>query len=484
MDQSINSTPVRPKTIHVICIGGSGLRILRSFIMLLSSGYDIPGYKVKPYIVDPHLQSEDLKRATELITWYQEIYSSDNAGFFRVPLEIENINKLNAMEAGSEPNQSFGDFIGYQQISSRSDSKAVIDILYNGINITKSMSVGFKGSPNVGSVVFKDFVQGTWFQNHLTHLSNDDRVIVIGSLFGGTGASGIPAIAKALKTRSPQLKIAAIALTPYFKLHKPDPNATDKEIDSETFEAKSLAALNFYSNNDFGIDSFYVIGDSGCDNYYQYDEATQGNLAHFIEMVAATAIKEFAGTPEASMQPWNMFFTADLQSTMLYDHCNPGLKEVSESLANFYAFSKFLHLMRNDRQYPFNKRFYHPVIKSPKTADRMRALDRLIYSEDPAMDSFIRWMGEMRDNTRSFNAVNTEDILSPEGQIQTYRFAPQTPNPVFNGTEKLSRTNMSDYFLAINDIYRQTLKKPEPIDSVAKFLNICHRGIIKVNSKE
>ena len=51
---------VRQSTLHVFCIGGSGLRILRSLIMLLASGYDIKGYKIKPYLVDPHLQSKVL----------------------------------------------------------------------------------------------------------------------------------------------------------------------------------------------------------------------------------------------------------------------------------------------------------------------------------------------------------------------------------------------------------------------------------------
>lgn len=74
-----NSHTVEPRTntIHVLCIGGSGLRVLRSLIMLFSSGYDIPGYIVRPYIIDPHLQSEDLKFVTELIAKYQKLQSND-----------------------------------------------------------------------------------------------------------------------------------------------------------------------------------------------------------------------------------------------------------------------------------------------------------------------------------------------------------------------------------------------------------------------
>lgn len=478
-----SSQPIpRSKTIHVICIGGSGLRVLRSFLMLLSSGYDIPGYTVRPYIVDPHLQSNDLKFATELITKYKKLHSNDNKGFVQVPLLVDNLDNLNVMKVDSTLNQSFGDFIGYEKMTHQSDQHNMVDMLYNSININKSMNVGFKGSPNVGSVVFQDFINGKWFQNKFGNLTTNDKVILIGSLFGGTGASGIPAIAKALKEKSKNLEVAAIALTPYFKLSKPDSGATDKEIDSDIFNVKSLAALNYYNESNLGIDNFYVVGDSLSKNY-AYDEVNQGNEAHFIEMVAATAVKHFATTSKSENEHWNMFFTDDLQSTMLYNHCGEGLHDALDCLANFYAFCKFFTMMRKDPFYPVNKKFYKVIKKGQREADQFKALEDLIYSKDISMDSFVRWMGEMRDNTRSFNAVNTVDIKSPEGQIKEYRFTPETSNVVFNGTDKLQTINMSDYFLAINNKYRESLKTTDQISEVAKFLNIASSGIREVNSK-
>ena len=140
--------------------------------------------------------------------------------------------------------------------------------------------------------------------------------------------------------------------------------------------------------------------------------------------------------------------------------------------------------MQKDNFYPFYRRFYKAKSESSEndTADRIKTLRDIIYDEDGG-DSFIKWLGELRDNNRSFQAVRTDDITSPQGQITTYGFSPKTDNPVFNGTEKLSKVNMSDYFLAINNEYRKTLKQKDQIDTVAKFLNICHKGIIEVNSK-
>lgn len=470
----------RTNTLHVLCIGGSGLRVLRSLIMLFSSGYDIPGYIVRPYIIDPHLQSEDLKFVTELIAKYQELQSNDNKGFLKVPLSIDNMNNLNVMKVDNTQQQSFGDFIGYKKFAHQSNEQYIVDMLYSGLNLDKSMNVGFKGSPNVGSVVFQEFINGEWFQKNFSNLTSNDKIILIGSLFGGTGASGIPAIAKELKSKSKQTKISAITLTPYFKLKKPDQKMVDKDIDSDIFNIKSLAALNYYNQNNPGIDNFYVIGDSMSEDY-EYDEVKQGNKAHFIELVSATAIKHFAITDDENNNRWNMFFTNELQPTMLYDDCGDGLNDVIFCLANFYAFCKFFTLMKKERFYPFYRLFYKEILDNQDNSDKIKLLEDLIYNSENT-DSYIRWLGELRDNTRSFNVINTSDIKSPYGQISYYSFEPQTNNPVFNGTEKFIKRNMSDYFLSINNCYRKSLRTTDQMNKVAKLLNISYSGIIEVNS--
>ena len=120
-------------------------------------------------------------------------------------------------------------------------------------------------------------------------------------------------------------------------------------------------------------------------------------------------------------------------------------------------------------------------MENQDNSDKIKLLDDLIYNSENT-DSYIRWLGELRDNTRSFNVINTSDIKSPYGQISYYSFEPQTNNPVFNGTEKLIKRNMSDYFLSINNCYRKSLRTTDQINEVAKFLNISYSGIIEVNS--
>ena len=51
------------KRVFVFCIGGTGLRVMKSIVMLLSAGYDSKGYSLVPVLIDPH---QDLKEKTQL----------------------------------------------------------------------------------------------------------------------------------------------------------------------------------------------------------------------------------------------------------------------------------------------------------------------------------------------------------------------------------------------------------------------------------
>ena len=68
-----------------------------------------------------------------------------------------------------------------------------IESLFSTKSLNNPLSVGFKGNPNVGTVVLGEMIEGAdWFKAFKTHCEKDDRVFIISSIFGGTGASGYP----------------------------------------------------------------------------------------------------------------------------------------------------------------------------------------------------------------------------------------------------------------------------------------------------
>ena len=91
------------KKVFVFCIGGTGIRVMKSITMLMAGGMDTNGYVVVPIILDPHLDLEEKKNLHSLIASYKEIYSRsvNNGNNVLNPLdgffssEIRTIDELN-----------------------------------------------------------------------------------------------------------------------------------------------------------------------------------------------------------------------------------------------------------------------------------------------------------------------------------------------------------------------------------------------------
>ena len=50
------------------------------------------------------------------------------------------------------------------------------------------MDVGFKGNPNIGSVVLNQIFESDAFNDFATSFGQGDRIFIVSSIFGGTGA--------------------------------------------------------------------------------------------------------------------------------------------------------------------------------------------------------------------------------------------------------------------------------------------------------
>ena len=61
------------------------------------------------------------------------------------------------------------------------------------------MDIGFVGNPNIGSVVLNQFKDSEEFKEVASNFNADDRIFIISSIFGGTGAAGFPTILKNIR---------------------------------------------------------------------------------------------------------------------------------------------------------------------------------------------------------------------------------------------------------------------------------------------
>lgn len=290
--------------IFIFGIGGTGSRVLRSLTMLLATGVKAGADEIVPIIIDPDTANADLTRTVALLNNYATIrkslhFSKDNKnGFFRTG--IDRILPNYTLHINDTDNKSFQEFIEYASMSK--SNKALTKMLFSDKNLASSMEVGFKGNPNIGSVVLNQIANSDDFMDFANGFSDGDRIFIISSIFGGTGASGFPLLLKTLRTGNnfPNHKlinnatIGAITILPYFNLKQDD----ESEIDSSTFISKTTSALAYYENNiskNGSIDALYYLADNITNTYENHEGGSaQQNAAHLIEFFGATSIIDFS----------------------------------------------------------------------------------------------------------------------------------------------------------------------------------------------
>ena len=115
--------------------------------------------------------------------------------FFEVP--IENVVNDHRLALKDTKNKKFREFIEFSTMSK--ENRALASMLFSEANLESDMEVGFKGNPNIGSVVLNQFTDSQDFIDFADAFKPGDRIFIISSIFGGTGASGFPLLLKNLR---------------------------------------------------------------------------------------------------------------------------------------------------------------------------------------------------------------------------------------------------------------------------------------------
>lgn len=292
--------------IFVFGIGGTGSRVMRSLAMLMATGVKFGANEIVPIIIDPDTANADLTRAVSLLNNYSAIrselsFSTDNKSkFFKT--KFKQILPDYTLRINDTDDKSFKQFIGYPLMSKT--NMALTKMLFSDKNLESSMEVGFKGNPNIGSVVLNQISNSDDFNTFANEFSDGDKIFIVSSIFGGTGASGFPLLLKTLRNGMDfpnygiinRCTIGAVTILPYFKLQPNDKS----EIDSSTFISKTKSALAYYEQNiskNGSIDALYYLADDVAKTYENHEGGSaQENDAHLIEFLGATAIVDFSNS--------------------------------------------------------------------------------------------------------------------------------------------------------------------------------------------
>lgn len=466
------------KRVFVFCIGGTGLRVMKSITMLLAAGMDTKGYTIVPILIDPHMDLEEKRNLQTLQGEYQSVYDSiilsdgkplnPIKGFFGT--DIADLAKLNGLQNDiSEPiaeKRSFGQYLNVGNLKADDVNNYLVQTLFSQANLDNDLSVGFKGSPNVGTVVLGEMIKGAdWFQAFCNACQKDDRIFIISSIFGGTGASGYPLLEKKVRnsTEYPNVKDAmmgAISVLPYFSLE--DPSTTDSDIDSANFLTKTKSALAYYENSVLS-DYLYYIGEQDMKTTYVNDEKKQEDTAHFIELVAATALFDFLSKTDKpdSMQVMSRAIKENVDSLSVSSLGN-AYNDVVKAIADMTLLSRLVYFLPDERQFPLSKdRGFDSAFYEDKSYVSLRNF----------LKRFAQWYKELAENKRSF--------------------APLTIAPLDDRNAKLSNwiqdfsLDAKDESYYLLDMICASNKDKDPSLNVKfrRFLDYAYKAIDKYTSK-
>lgn len=411
------------KKVFVFCIGGTGIRVMKSITMLMASGMNTNGYAVVPIILDPHLDLDERKNLYTMLEKYKDIYnkSTNNGslnnlrGFFNSEIvTIEELNnQTNDIQQASGSKEKFRSYIGEANLAADDDNNYLVQTLFSTKNLDSPLSVGFKGNPNVGTVVLGEMIEGAdWFKAFKQHCEKGDRIFIISSIFGGTGASGYPLLEKKIRhaDSQPTVKNAlmgAVTVLPYYGLK--DPSTTGSDIDSANFYTKTKAALAYYENTVLS-DYLYYAGETSLIQVYENDEKKQDDKAHFIELVAASALFDFLTREKPDTRQFLTRAIENAQNSMDLASLGAGYKEIVKCVADYKLLGMFLRVLPSES--------FFPLIKN-------RGFDDNFYKDASFLtlkyftDIYDNWYNELSTNKRAFSPLNTDNLKRMEGWVKT-----------------------------------------------------------------
>jgi len=317
---------------YLIAIGGTGSRCMEAVVHLAAAGlFQSP---MRVLIIDPDQNNGNSVKAKTLTSNYHALHRARQPhgaerkktfGWEKLPEPQLFQAPLNVKGGGSDgqdsifwqnPNPAqrrFGEVIQYQ--AQQDEFKQFLDLFYEPNDLEMVLDVGYRGRTNVGSVALKQDLEKTanvpdnGLRQFLEKLNIDlqageVRIFVMGSVFGGTGAAGLPTIPQLIANLSPdvvaldnrsRLRYGCVLMTPYFSFPK-GTAGSGPGTDSARHAVATQAALLHYAHVPPGYQHLYFIGapERPQTNPKNFPGGqNQANDPHYAELVAAMAAWQF-----------------------------------------------------------------------------------------------------------------------------------------------------------------------------------------------
>lgn len=314
----------------LIGIGGTGARVIESVVHMCASGYGPEELSI--FMVDPDAGNGNLDRTKKLINEYIAVRArfkrTPDCPLFKTKIIVPKGEKEFVWEIFTDSKVTLSEYIGYSLMeNAKPDQHKLASILFSQDELKQPLNEGFRGHPSIGAVVMANPNQDTYPFKMLWEdgdtKANDMRVFMVGSVFGGTGAAGIPTLgsknlikynekAKIGENGASKVVLGAALVLPYFNIEGDPDKEETMFVTANDFPIATKAALHYYNEKELGIDQMYLIGDSLGQRVGSFGvgSARQNNMPHYIEMVSALAAFDFYSQQFTDEIPAKGIYTA------------------------------------------------------------------------------------------------------------------------------------------------------------------------------
>ena len=302
----------------VVFMGGTGARIMKAFAYVLSAGVLDSNEKISILSMDSDKSNETGENsANQIMQEYTARQSrAQNESIRKRTRAFKTPVSLRRWEVQPTFLKNKGNATLLQLADGNPEAQGLMNLFYSDTEQgIVPETYGFVAHPNVGAALIyaaqldsndeqKEYGE---FRREIATGSSVGftKVILVGSLFGGTGAASFPTMASDIRNyvaqnggKAENLQIGAVMMTPYFKIapqEEMQENSTTR-IDSEQFPAAAKRALGYYANQGgAGMDTIYLLG-APILNVVKEKEAggaQQKNPSMYPELEAAFAICHF-----------------------------------------------------------------------------------------------------------------------------------------------------------------------------------------------
>jgi hypothetical protein len=304
---------------YVIGIGGTGAKCIEAITKLASVGL-FTEQPLKVLFIDADETNGNLERSRNALSIYsrcQELIvgkeNQDNSQLHPwMKTKIESFDLWSPF-GGVNSSKELKAFFNYNTLKQNQPALGnLFDVLYTKDEQEVSLDVGFRGRPAIGSAVMSQvdlerLDQEPWGAlikqiQADTGAGKAPKVFLCGSMFGGTGASGLPTIARLLANKlknigvKDRVKIGCLFLLPYFGFTPPpgeDPDGIFAR--SEQFLLNTEAALRYYvTQARETFDTVFLLGNENFSKVeFSVGKNSQRNDPHFLELYSALAARYF-----------------------------------------------------------------------------------------------------------------------------------------------------------------------------------------------